>query len=427
MRIRHLIWNLLGLGLPLVMALYAIPGLLALIGAERFGFLALAWGLIGYAGAMDLGIGRATTQRVSGLRNTVEENQIPDVVATAIKITTLTGAVGMLAIASAALLGAPALIRATSVPVGEIRLSMLLLALALPLQAIAATYRGVNEAYLNFGGINILRTFLGAANFGAPFLVANYTDDISWLVSTLVSSRLIALVLYRSLAHRCMRVSTGHDIGRYSAQHAHTLLRFGGWFSVSSLISPLMVQSDRFFVGAMISAGAVTLYVIPYEVTTQALILVGALTAVIFPVISNLIKTDAVQAMELFRKWLFRIVVLNIFALSLLAFVMPTLLSIWVGKHVSVESIRIGQILCLGVMFNVVGSMYFALLHARGMVKQTALLHMFEFPVYLLILVKLITWYGITGCAFAWVARTAIDALALYWISQKSVVLVQKH
>ena len=44
-------------------ALFAIPGLLKLIGSERFGLLVLAWGLSGNAGMLDLGVGRATTQR----------------------------------------------------------------------------------------------------------------------------------------------------------------------------------------------------------------------------------------------------------------------------------------------------------------------------------------------------------------------------
>ena len=84
MRIRYILWNLIGLGLPLLMAVFAIPGLLTRIGPERFGLLALAWGLIGYAGMLDLGIGRATTQRVAVLRNNADADDIPDVVATAI-------------------------------------------------------------------------------------------------------------------------------------------------------------------------------------------------------------------------------------------------------------------------------------------------------------------------------------------------------
>lgn len=70
MHYRNIIWNLLGLGLPLIIAALTVPGLISIVGTERFGLLALAWGLIGYAGALDLGIGRALTQRIASCEAT---------------------------------------------------------------------------------------------------------------------------------------------------------------------------------------------------------------------------------------------------------------------------------------------------------------------------------------------------------------------
>ncbi len=409
----------MGLGLPLLMAVFAIPGLLTLIGSERFGLLALAWGLIGYAGVLDLGIGRATTQRVSLLRNNEGEDEIPDVVATAIVITSITGIVGMLIIFGAAISGAYHLISVDTVPAGEIEVSMLLLALALPMQAISATYRGVNEAYLNFRGINILRTSLGVANFGAPYLVAMYTKEVYWLVATLVLSRFLALVVFRYLAHHCMFNNSHLQPGKYVKRHAQNLLSFGGWFSITSILGPIMVKSDRFFVGVFVSASAVTLYVIPYEVATQTLILAGALTTVIFPVITNLIHKAPQQAMVVFHLWLGRIVGVMFIVLLLLAFSMPLLLHLWVGERVTEESVRVGQILCVGVFLNTIGAMYFSLLHAQGHVKQTSILHLVEFPCYIFMLMKLIASFGIIGCAIAWVIRATVDTTVLILMSKR--------
>jgi O-antigen/teichoic acid export membrane protein len=412
----------MGLGLPLLMAVFAIPGLLTLIGSERFGLLALAWGLIGYAGMMDLGIGRATTQRVSILRNNERANEIPDVVATAIRITSVTGLAGMLIIFIAAISGAYHLISVETVPAVEIQISMFLLALALPMQAVSATYRGVNEAYLNFKGINMLRTSLGVANFGAPYLVATYTKEVYWLVATLVLSRFIALVIFKYLAHRCI-FKDGHlERGKYVKRHAQNLLRFGGWFSLTSIVGPIMVKSDRFFVGVFLSAAAVTLYVIPYEVATQTLILAGALTTVIFPVVTNLIHTTPHQAMVVFHLWLGRIVGIMFIVLSLLAYLLPTLLHLWVGEQVTEESVRVGQILCIGVFLNTIGAMYFSLLHAQGYVKQTAILHLIELPIYILLLMKLIASFGITGCAIAWTTRATFDTVVLILMSKRTEI-----
>ena len=422
MRSAHVLWNVVGLGLPLLMAVFAIPGLLALIGPERFGFLSLAWGLIGYAGVMDLGIGRATTQRVSELRNTAQAHQIPDVVATAIRITIASGAVGMLLILIATMSGAHLLIDADTVPPAEIGISMLLLAITLPMQAISATYRGINEAHLNFKEINILRIFLGVANFGAPYLVAIYTQKIYWLVTTLVFSRFMALVIYRYLAHRCMKAENHIEVGQYIKSHAQKLLKIGGWLTISGIVGPIMVQADRFFVGGLISAAAVTLYVIPYEVVIQTLIIVGAVTTVIYPVLTNLRQRSPAQANTVFRLWLFRIGSGMMLMTVALACAMSSLLNFWVGDHITQQSVQVGQILCIGVFLNAIGAMYLSNLHAMGKIKETSVLHIIEFPIYIILLVSLINWLGIIGCAIAWVLRSAIDTAALIWLSNRKVV-----
>ena len=413
MRTRSILWNLLGLGLPLLIAAVTVPKLLTLIGSERFGFLALAWGLIGYAGALDLGIGRATTQRVAALIGAGDEHLVPDVLATATRITQYSGLVGMSLIGLAALFGAYRLVPANSVPDQEIQVSMLLLALALPMQAISATYRGVNEAYQNFKGISILRIALGVANFGAPFFISLFTNNLYWLVGTLVFSRGIALVIYRKLALNCIAKPLGQTPGAYHKAHAKELLSFGGWFTVSSLLSPLLVQADRFFVGSLISAAAVTLYVLPYEVTVQALIVVGAVTSVAFPAISGLLAKDPAQAVLVFRRWLVRVSVGMLLLMSALALIMPQLLQFWVGEYVSEDSIKVGQILCVGVFLNSVGAMYFSFLHALGKTKETALLHIFEVPIFIALLYVAIINFGVIGAAIAWVARVFFDSAVL--------------
>lgn len=419
MRLGSILWNLLGLGLPLIIAALTVPQLITHIGAERFGFLALAWGMIGYAGALDLGIGRAATQRIASLIGAGEERSVPDVIATAGRITLLSGVAGMALILAGAALGIYRLIPVQSLPDSEIRASMALLAVALPMQAISATYRGVNEAYLNFAGVNVLRIALGAANFGAPFAVSLWTTELPWLVGTLVLSRAIALVFFRKLALACVAASLGELRGAYARTHAKALLKFGGWFTVSSILSPLLVQADRFFVGALVSAAAVTLYVLPYEVTVQALILVGAVTSVAFPVISGLLSSNSAQASAVFYRWLVRVVAAMLLLTSALAAVMPTLLYFWVGEHVSSESVRVGQILCGGVFLNAVGAMYFAMLHARGKTRATALLHMVEVPLFLGALYLGVMHWGIVGAACAWVARVGVDMGALMLINRR--------
>ena len=56
-----ILWSLAGLFSTPLAAFFFIPLLLSRIDNERFGMIALAWTLLSYASALDLGIGRATT------------------------------------------------------------------------------------------------------------------------------------------------------------------------------------------------------------------------------------------------------------------------------------------------------------------------------------------------------------------------------
>ena len=417
MRISHVAWNFGGLAFPLGVAVLTVPHLIENLGQERFGLLALAWGLIGYAGSLDLGLGRALTQMVARLKGEGNLASIPDVLATASRITLVTGLIGGALIGFAASMGGQALIRTESTSPWEIQYAMLLLASALPAQAMSATYRGLNEAFMNFRGISFLRAGLGVVNFAGPYAVSLFTTQLPWLVATLVVSRLMALFIFRYLAAQCLQNEPEtRRPAVYSSTIARSLFTFGGWVTVSSIVSPIMVQADRFVIGATISAAAVSVYVLPYEVVVQSLILVGAVSSVMFPGLSTLMQEKPDQWKPYFRKWLLRVAGLMAVVCTALALLLPVILPLWIKSNLKPESILIGQVLCLGVFANAMGSMFYALLHAKGRADMTAKLHLIELPIFVAALFYLLHQHGIIGAALAWVARMVFDAVALAWM-----------
>src|SRR5260221_9740565 len=81
---RNTVWNLIGNGAPLIVAVFSIPILIQGLGKDRFGVLALAWTLIGYASLFDLGLGRALTQLVAKKLGAGEEREVPSIVWTSL-------------------------------------------------------------------------------------------------------------------------------------------------------------------------------------------------------------------------------------------------------------------------------------------------------------------------------------------------------
>lgn len=418
MYLTNIVWNLAGLSLPLMVAAVTIPQLIERLGYERFGLLALGWGLIGYAGVLDLGIGRALTQMVAKLQGKGEVATVAEILDTATRITLVSGTIGGGLIVLFALIVNPNWISIRETPENEIKLAMLLMALALPAQAMSATYKGLNEAYQNFKGINILRIGLGVITFGGPYFLSQFTHNLAALVATLVVSRIAALIIYRNLAHSCI-LGVGLRGGKYSKTIAKDLFSFGGWVTVSSVVSPFLVQADRFVIAAVISASAVTVYVIPYEIVVQSLILVGAISSVAFPVLGSMMEKGAMVWRPYFYRWLSRVAVLMAFVCVLLAFTLPYILNAWIHDYLNPSSIAVGQILCIGVFANALGTMFYALIHANGRADWTAKAHLVELPLFITALLIFVPNYGVIAAAWVWVGRTTIDLLILARLGAK--------
>src|SRR5713226_265190 len=165
---RNTVWNLLGNGAPMIVAVVCIPILIRELGKERFGVLALAWALIGYASLFDLGLGRALTQLVAKKLGVGEEREVPTLVWTSLLLMLLLGVAGALV----AVLLSPWLVhRALHVPVAlqrETLDSFYLLGLSTPIVMSTAGLRGLLEAHQRFGMINALRIPMGVYSVASP-------------------------------------------------------------------------------------------------------------------------------------------------------------------------------------------------------------------------------------------------------------------
>jgi O-antigen/teichoic acid export membrane protein len=267
---------------------------------------------------------------------------------------------------------------------------------------------------------------LGVANFGAPLAAAQFTREIGPLVGALVLARALAWLGYRQLAHAAIGTPRGTAVGpaaRGLAGHEmRALLAAGGWFTVSAVVSPLLVQADRFFIGARLSAAAVPSYTVPFDIITQLLVFVTAVSTVAFPSIAAQRATDAAAAHAVFVRWRRRVGGGMALICAGVAWALPAALERWVGGTLAsaalADAVVVGRWLCLGVWLNALGAMQLAWMHGHGRFRATALLHLAELGPYLLALWLLLPVCGVAGAAMAWVGRVAIDTLMLSWLAR---------
>lgn len=413
MKASHIYWNLVGLGAPLLMALIFIPILIHNLGTERFGFLSLVWGALSYAGVLDLGIGRALTQVISSMIGATKNDQISVAYNSALKITFIASICGVSVLYMFYNLFGIEWLNIHNIDKAEIQYAILIFILALPAQSMSSTYRGVNDAFLNFKGTNVVRLILGIINFAGPGVISYYSNNLIVLVGCVVFSRLVSLIFFKILADQCMK---GKDIAitkDSSNEMMVKLFKMGGWLTVSNLISPIMVQLPRFVIAALISTAAVTLYTVPFEMVSQSLVVVGAITTVFYPVLTQLIISNSNGWYNYFNKWLLRVSLMMLVVSSLMSILLPFFMPLWLGQSFNDRYVTIGQILCIGVFFNSIATVYYSALHSQGKVATTAKIHLLELPIFLISLYYLIEYYGVVGAALAWTGRMILDLILL--------------
>ena len=406
---RNAALNLAGHAAPLVAAIFLVPPLVARLDVERFGFLALAWALVGYLALFDLGIGRALTRLVAS-----RENVLPELAPAALSLTLLLGAMaGVLFF-----IFAPALAHSVlAMPPGlqaEALDALRLLALYLPLVTLTAALRGILEGRERFGWVNAIRAVLGVLTFAAPLAAAAWSTNLVVLVGALGVPRLAGALAYWVVCRAMAPALTG--LGRPQWATTRRLLVYGGWLTVSNIVGPLMVYADRFVIGALLAVSAVGYYSAPYEVVTRLWLVPAALTGVLFPAMA---AAGPERLAALYRGGV----------KAVLAIVFPILLGIvlfaaeglgfWLGEVFAAEATEVAQLLALGVAVNCLAYLPFTMLQARGRADLTAKTHVAELPIYAVVLGSAISLWGIEGAAFAWALRCTGDAVAFFILARR--------
>jgi O-antigen/teichoic acid export membrane protein len=185
------------------------------------------------------------------------------------------------------------------------------------------------------------------------------------------------------------------------------MMRFGGWLTVTNIIGPLMVFSDRFLIGAIAGAAAVALYAIPFNLISQLLVLPQSLSNALFPRFaagqSERLSSEALLATTF---------VLTPIAMVAMLLVGP-FLRLWIGEAAALQSTPIALVLITGFWANGLAQLPFASLQAAGRTDVTAKLHLVELVPYFALLWLGLNTLGVVGAALAWSIRVAVDFVAL--------------
>lgn len=354
--------NAVGLGLPGLVALLAIPQTLLSLGPERFGLVSLLWSLLIASSAFDLGMGRALTRNISTLRGNA--SQINRLAAISLAFSSVVGLAISTAIFVAGWQFFPERLLEFRSFAGSPILFFALMA-CIPAQACAVVARGYYEGAGDFLRSNIQRVVVNVVTLLAPLISYVSTGELGLAVALMLGVRLIFVVLF---ALKIINRSLFRG-GEYLRSDFLVLWGFGSVFSIESLTKAVSAQFDRFFLWSVAGGALIAAYAVPFDLNAQLLLPLGAITTAIFPLLCS--ERGSRAAFRFAVKY--SLLAFSLYALASIVLVLfaDAILSMWLGGAKDPRMVHVLQSLSVGLPFYAVSSVMTSFLHSRGLVTRT--------------------------------------------------------
>jgi O-antigen/teichoic acid export membrane protein len=210
---------------------------------------------------------------------------------------------------------------------------------------------------------------------------------------------------------------------RIDPHRINQVLHYGGWVTITGLLTPILNGLDRFVIGATSGAQAITYYSIAFTFSTKLTMIPGSISRAIFPSFSRQGENEAIA---LARNATFGLaVVLTPIVLVTIILVHP-FFNLWLGASVSQHCFRPAEILLFGVWVNGLAFVPYALLQGQNRPDLVAKFHALETVPFVALLWMGIHVAGVEGAAWAWSVRVVIDTALLFGAAKLGGKLIRQ-
>ncbi|WP_312592619.1 flippase [Stutzerimonas nitrititolerans] len=404
--IKRVGWNFIGVLIPTIFAIPAIGYLARVLGVEDFGLFILVYALIGYTSVFDVGLSRAVIREVAFYQD--EPKKIEKIIGTSTVFLLIIGSI----VTAIFFLGVTALVNLLDVSNAKHAnavAGMKIFGFAIIPFLLSTVWLSYLEGRGDFEKLNKLKTAIGILMVALPVAFVSISSDFEYAILGVLVARIISLLICYYYSVR----KFGAKIFSFSAGTLRQMVAFGGWVTVSNVVSPVMVYFDRFILSNMVGAKLVAFYTAPAELVSRMSFVPTSISRVIFQNISSNDKA-------LSTKVLYKIMILISACLSMFVFIASDfILEIWLGFEYVSSSSNILKILTVGFFFNSLAQMPFAKIQALGNSRLTAFIHISELVPYLLLLYFCILKFELLGAAIAWTVRVTVDYFIMEFFSRK--------
>jgi O-antigen/teichoic acid export membrane protein len=416
---RDTLWNGAGALVPAVVAVAVVPSLTQSLGPEGFSLLAIAWALVGWFTVADLGLSRGVTQGVAQALAAGAPDQAAARTWTAMRYMTgasLVAALGLWALA-------PWLVAQLQLPVArgaEAERALRWTAAALPPTVGMLAWRGVLEGCHAFRAAALLRIPLGVAFAVVPWLMATRGYGLVGAIQGIAAVRLVGWGVHAAVAVRVL--PTLRKLAEAEPSDRAALLAFGGWSTVSNVVSPLMNTVDRVGMGALIPVALLAPYAVATELATKSWLLTASVVPVYYPRFARALPHAPSSAINHLLQGCRQLTALSLPALVVMVALAEPALAWWIGPPLAAQAARAMQWLAIGLASNLAtAQLHLALVQAAGRPAYAAWGHLVELPLFAAGLWWAVPRYGAEGAAVVWALRMLVDAGWLLVMAERAV------
>ena len=417
---RNTLINLIGQGLPLLVAVGTIPFMVKGLGTERFGLLSIAWVFLGSFAIFDLGLGRATTKFVAEALGKGDHEVVPSLVWTAVTVQAIFGIIGGLILFGLTPFLVENVLNIPAELIGEAKTTFYLLALYIPLSLIYGSFSGVLEAAQRFDLVNLARIPSSISTYLLPMFGLFLGFSLPGIVALILLAKSVCLALIIALNFRLIP-----DLKKYSASFNFfpRLFSFGAWIMMSNIISPILYYLDRFIIGSILTMTAVTYYSAPFEMTARMGIISTSLLMTLFPAVSTLgiTRIHDIQRL-LIRSIKYLLLITGPIVLILVIFA-DDILRLWLGVEFAQHSTLAFRILLLGALIALPTVISVGIIQGLGRPDISSKIYLLYIPLNLFFVWFLVKNMGINGAALSFALRALYETIFFFIITAKLIRL----
>ncbi len=419
--LKNSVYGMIEFGWPILVALVASPYIVNRLGADAYGVLSVVGVTLGFFGVLDLGIGSAAIRQIAAAHARADSDEINRVMSTTVVFYIVVGGTAALAL----IVGArPLATRVLQIPAGmqsvavfAIYLSAVGFVLSLVTSALAAVPRALQRYDLT----TKFNVAFGTLNTLATIVILALGKGLGWvMVAGFVIGILMVPVAY-VMSKRLLpefRVTFRFDKSTFLI-----LFSFGGFYVLSTVGVLVLYQADKLLIGSLIGVAAVTYYVVPGNLASKIQGLVGAATAVVFPVSSSLLESGRHDAISRLYREGTRLVLLVSTAISvpMAVYARPFLLH-WMGPRIAAQSGAVMIMLVATYYLLSLTSMGWGITNGSGKAWINAVFSIGIAVANIALFFALEEAWGVNGAAAAYLISALIGVPALIVYTERRVL-----